>query len=398
MIRTELKYHELGEFERLRLLPSEMTESAALRLHRQYRGKIDVEWPTPLTDDMWQLSAQGHVGVILVDEATAFRIRPKVPIQNVLQMLEYAYGVGLKCDPGLVTAAPIEGFYSRLASLLANRVLLRGRKGLYRAYVGQRDRLPYVRGRLDLRRSIRQPWDVALPCQFEDHTPDVDENRILAFTLYVVGRSAACAPEARSLVQQAYQGLRGHATLMPYVASDCAERDYSRLNDDYEPMHALCRFFLASCGPTHVGGEQRMLPFLLPMATVFEEFVAEWLARNLPEGIRMRKQRGIRVGGDGGLQFRVDAVLTDARTGQTLAVLDTKYKRERATSDDFHQIHSYARLMRSRLGVLVYPERLTSPLDVMVEGVRIRSLTFDLNGDLEVMGRTVLRDLLDAMR
>lgn len=40
-------------------------------------------------------------------------------------------------------------------------------------------------------------------------------------------------------------------------------RFYNRLNQDYEPMHGLCWFFLENIGPTHEQGEHTILPFLV---------------------------------------------------------------------------------------------------------------------------------------
>lgn len=393
-MKAQRRYHELPEFSRLLLPKGELDEGSALRLWHHYRDKIEVEWPTPKTGNQWQLTSQGYVGKILLSDEVGVCILPKVSIQNLFRMLEYAYGVDLRFDDTITDSSAFDEFYSRLASVLAKRIMARARKGLYRTYLGREDRLPYVRGRMALRDHFRQPWLVKPPCQFEEHTVDVEENQILAFTLRVIARSAACSEEALPTVMRAYQGLRHYVMPKQFVPNDCVGRLYNRLNDDYEPLHVLCRFFLASCGPTHTRGEHGMLPFLLPMATVFEEFVAEWLAKHLPPGIQLRKQRGVKIGEHGALQFRIDVVLSDARTGERLVVLDTKYKKERLSSPDFHQIHSYARMMNCREGVLLYPERHSQPVDVRVEGVRIRSLAFELGGDLEESGRRLLETLL----
>ena len=51
----------------------------------------------------------------------------------------------------------------------------------------------------------------------------------------------------------------------PVGADRCVGRTYNRLNADYEPMHALCRFFLENSGPAHARGDRSMLPFLVNM-------------------------------------------------------------------------------------------------------------------------------------
>lgn len=74
-------------------------------------------------------------------------------------------------------------------------------------------------------------------------------------------------------------------------------------------------------------------------------------------------------------------------------VLDTKYKKEKLSTPDFHQIHSYARMMSCSEGILVYPEPLDSATDVNVEDVQIRTMAFRLDRDLEAAGRTLLAGL-----
>ena len=52
------------------------------------------------------------------------------------------------------------------------------------------------------------------------------------------------------------------------------DRLYHRLNQDYQPMHGLCRFFLEHSGPTHQDGDSAMIPFVVHMPALFEKFVA----------------------------------------------------------------------------------------------------------------------------
>jgi 5-methylcytosine-specific restriction enzyme subunit McrC len=44
--------------------------------------------------------------------------------------------------------------------------------------------------------------------------------------------------------------------------------------------------------------------------------------------------------------------------------------------------------------VLVYPDALSKPLDAEVGGIRVRSLVFSLDGDLDQAGRAFMGDVL----
>jgi 5-methylcytosine-specific restriction enzyme subunit McrC len=206
-----------------------------------------------------------------------------VHLASLFAMLEYAYRLkGFHVVPGIVESDSIRELYEKLASILAGCVFDRARRGLYRSYVSERDTLPYLRGRLDVEEALARPHRVRLPCIFEENTADLEDNQILAWVLHIILMTGICTERTLPRVRMAYHTLRGSVTVRPFGPLDCMSRRYNRLNADYPPLHALCRFFLESSGPTHEPGGKRMLPFLVDMARLFEPFVAEWLQQHLP--------------------------------------------------------------------------------------------------------------------
>ena len=194
-------------------------------------------------------------------------IRPKVPVENIFRMLEYAYNVPFEQDRRVGEVPGIEDYFERLASVLAKRVLDRGRRGFNRAYIPQSDRLPYLRGQLDVLQLMCRPWDTDLHCYYEGHAGDLVENQILAWTLHTIIRSGICSEKTLpKTVRHTYRTIQGLVNLTPFNARACVGRLYNRLNDDYEPLHALCRFFLEHSGPHFESGERTMIPFLIDMA------------------------------------------------------------------------------------------------------------------------------------
>jgi 5-methylcytosine-specific restriction enzyme subunit McrC len=386
---------ELKEYQPRLIAAGEMVEAVGKTLWRSYGPQVDVQFPSPKTGGQWQLTAQGWVGYIPLSEELGLALRPKVELGNIFRMLEYAYQLkGFRLLDELVGCRSLEEFYERLANVLARRVLDRGRKGYYRTYIPRAERSSHVRGRLDVGRMARAPWEVELPCRFSEHSADIAENQILAWTLFVIARSGLCAGGAQSAVHQAYRGLRGLAALLPYAPEDCNGRSYNRLNDDYQPMHALCRFFLEHTGPSHESGEREMLPFLVDMAGLFELFVAEWLKAHLPPGMVLRAQE--RVRGER-LRFDLDLVLYDAATGAARYVLDTKYKPPTASpADDVPQVVTYALAKGCREAVLVYPAGLSQPLDEKIHDIRVRTLAFSLDGELDEAGEAFMGRLLGS--
>ncbi|MGO8684204.1 MAG: McrC family protein, partial [Thermoleophilia bacterium] len=318
--RASRRVLELEEYVTLELEPDELDEHLAEQLWRQYKSVISIEFPSVKTGGKWQLTPQGWVGYIVFSDDLHLRLKPKVPLGNLFRMLEYAYRLKFHLADGLVDCASLDEFYERLAHILARRVLDRGRKGYYRTYVSASDALPYVRGQVDARRLISRPWETQLQCLYEEHTGDIVENQILAWTLHRIARSGRCGQRVMPAVRTAYRSLQSFVSPVPQPASACVGRLYNRLNDDYEPLHGLCRFFLEHSGPHLDTGDRAMLPFLIDMNRLFELFVAEWLRDHLPKTHGIKAQEHVEITSAGGLEFVVDLVLYDAAENRPICV------------------------------------------------------------------------------
>ena len=396
MSATRLKTIRLTEYQPTFLAEEEIPLSVAKMLLRDYGAQVAVEPPSFKTDGKWQLTPQGWVGHIPLTPEFHFALQPKVELSNLFRMLEYTYDLeSFRFLAGLFDCQSLEELYELLAHELARRVLERGRKGFYRAYVPETARLPYVRGRLDVQQVMQSPERVNLQCHYQEHTADIEENQILAWTLLVIARSGIGREErALPTVRRAYRALQGLVAVQPYPPVACMNRLYTRLNDDYRPLHALCRFFLEQSGPGHRLGDHTMLPFLVDMARLYERFVAKWLKTHLPPELQLEAQERVNIGETGSLYFEIDLVLSETGSEATRYVLDTKYKvSDKAATDDIHQMISYAHTKGCSEAILLYPTPLRQPFDETIRGIRVRSLTFSLDGDLEQAGNEFIQRL-----
>lgn len=385
---------------RPRLLPADVLPAAAGELlWRQYSKQVVVEFPSPATGGQWRLTAQGWVGHIPLGPDLSIALQPKVPVRSIFAMLEYAYGrKTFQLLGGLYEALSLEELYERLAEVLARRVLRRCRDGLIREYVNQTEELSVVRGSLNVPRMAVRPWDVRLECTYQEHTADIEDNQILAWTLFIIGRSGLCRPErALPTVRQAFRQLQSVTMLRPVSAADCTGRRYHRLNADYAPLHALCRFFLEVSGPHHEAGDRSMVPFLVDMARLYEQCVAAWLRERLPLGVRIVTQEPYLIDRLSGLAFAIDLVLRDTASSQALAVLDTKYKRvDTPATDDVAQVVAYAEATGCTSAFLIYPTAPQRPLDALLGDIRVRSVVFAVDQQLEEAGEKLLHAILPS--
>jgi 5-methylcytosine-specific restriction enzyme subunit McrC len=388
---------ELTEYKPCRFPLEEIPYEIGKGLLTQYKNQVSVEFPTPVTDDQWQLTCQGWAGFIPVTDSVAIRLVPKVEVDNIFGMLEYAYATRISFPEGLFGCQSLEDFYERLAHYLSLCVLRRGRKGYYRNYVTRHDNLPYLCGRLDVLTKLRKPWAIAFDCDYHEHTSDLEENQILCWTLGTIAMSGLCSDRVMPIVKKAFRELHNISSMKPFGPRDCVGRLYNRLNDDYHPLHALCRFFLEHTGPTLGSGDKTMVPFLVNMERLFELFVAQWLKKHLPSGYYLTLQEEVLIGPQGGLHFDIDLVLYEVSSGQPLCVLDTKYKTPEAPSaSDIAQVAAYAHSKGCKTAFLVYPAAVLRNNRAQVGDIEIRCLTFSLQGDLEIAGKTFMQGALSS--
>ncbi|MBC8466533.1 MAG: restriction endonuclease [Deltaproteobacteria bacterium] len=387
---------ELTEYRKESIPKDELPRKAGEYLWRSYRNVLSVEPPSFKTENSWQLTPEGWVGHIPLPEGPSIYLSPRVELSNLFRMWEYAYRLErFNFLDGMVGCDSLEDFYENIAGVLAGRVLDRGRKGFYRTYLPETDMLPFLRGRMDTKWAVTRPWEVTIRCHYEEHTGDIDENRILAWTLRKIARSGICRAEVRGRVRRAYRVLRSFVDIQPFCGNDCVGRFYNRLNTDYQPLHALCRFFLESSGPTHEIGDRDMIPFLVYMPALFELFVAEWMRVHLPHGFTLKPQHGFKIDEAGNFRFIPDLVIYDRDSNGPCCVLDTKYKvPDKPGSDDIAKVAAYALGLDCTEAVLVYPSAVIKGIDTHIGSVHVRSVCFGLEGDIEEQGKLFLEQIL----
>jgi 5-methylcytosine-specific restriction enzyme subunit McrC len=388
----------LAEFETIRLPEDALTYDTGINLWRtfdQKSKKLRLSFPSPKTKQQWEITAQGWVGHIPLTLDTSLTIQPKAPLANIFQMWEYAYELrSFHLLPGLDEVDSLERFYERVVQLLVSAIQHREGDGLYKTYQVKSGQRPFVQGKLQIQKVFLNPVNPSFPCQFEEHTADVRENQILAYTLEQVARSRRCSPPLQTAVRRTTHHLQSFTTPHTFRPDECWTRPYTRLNQDYEPMHALCRFLLEHQGPTTTQGEAPMQPFLINMSRLYELFVAKWLEVHLPSPWKLKVQEVVTVGRDEALRFDIDLVLYDG-DGRVQAILDTKYKTpDRASHVDINQVVTYAQAKSSRQAILIYPVDLAQPLDVQMNELHLRTMTFPISGDLDEAGQRFLNHLL----
>jgi 5-methylcytosine-specific restriction enzyme subunit McrC len=374
--------------------------NTAKQIHDEHRNKIALEYNP--WNNTYSIQSLGFIGCIPINDNYTLRIKPKVEINNVFRMLEYAYKLkSFELLSRITSIESIEDFFENFVSILAKRILDRNRRGLYFDYIEECDTLPCFKGRTKLESTAISVLRGKLrpTCQYEEHTSDLVENQILLWTLFQLRYFQFKRPEVKRLVEKGYRELIHKTSLEQIKPSDCINRFYNRLNDDYRPLHALCRFFLEHVGPAIEKGSYEFSPFVIYMPNLFETFVAEWLKAKLPNCYKVSSQFVANFDANGKFEFRIDIVINDSLTGETLAVLDTKYKtHEKPLETDIYQVFTYAATLDAKNAFLIYPTKLQIPLQTTRRGITVRSIVFDISKDIEKSGNNFVDQLVSLLR
>lgn len=395
---TEFTTLELVEQSPKSLSDAELGEVEAIALATSLR--FDVTFPSPLNNRQYVVRARNWVGHFPVSDRLVVHVAPKVPVSRIFAMLEVAFGLkSFGFVDGDVDVASIDDLIEHLTMILAQRTLARVRRGIYKAYVSREEQLGVVRGRINVRKALQatQRGIVKVDCEFEELTSDLADNRILLWTLHLASRAVKRA-EVRALSGRAHRALLGEVQLAPASAAECVGRVYQRLNEDYRPLHALCRLILSGVGPDIGLGSNTVLPFSLNMASLFEEFVATWLRDNTEDMFTVQSKYNVSLQSNLALSFEMDLVIRDPATNAPIAVLDTKYKDvTEPSAADLSQIVSYAVELGVKKAFLVYPKPMPRPFCLITGGIEVMPLWFDIGTDQASAGQTFLSRLLGGL-
>jgi 5-methylcytosine-specific restriction enzyme subunit McrC len=365
-----------------------------------------LELAPTATRGRYQVTPLGHVGVI-VAPACRLVIRPKVPLSNLLLLLDPA--VPLPSASVAVTPAPAIHLFDLLAGQFAHRLAERVAAGLHRDYTERSNQGPFLHGRLDLTAQLREApgRKDRLHSRHDDLSADVACNQVPRATAERLLASPLLGEDVRAALRQALPAFEGVRPLPPAADAFTAVA-LDRLPEGYRPLFDLCRLLLEGLDPDERAGLTPAPAFLLDMERIFERYVT----RGVLQAFADSKRHSVAVQpifmvspsrpGRPDVAMRPD-VLID-HDGRRMLVVDAKWKRlpkAALVTADFYQMLAYATALGVPRAVLVYPGRHDraweydfpgSPVRVTVRTLRVVGLGETCAVSLRRLGRALRRD------
>ncbi|MGW6137399.1 McrC family protein [Streptomyces sp. NPDC055140] len=336
-------------------------------------GVLDSAVPDPHLAGNWLLRATSRVGAVRVTvpgrpghgrqprDTVTLRIIPKTPVRRLFFLL------GFSLDPARAWRHPHEGtvdadahddIVPALAHAVERQIDRSLRQGLLQGYRRVEESALVVRGRIREADQIRRRFGRTLPIEiaYDAYTPDVPENQILRAACEALLRVPGVPDHVRRRL--GHQRVR-LADVTPLVRGRALPAwTPSRLNARYRPALQLAEAVLRGTSPEHQAGELAVDGFLFDMNVLFEDFVTGALREAVREhGLIGRLQAPHHLDTAGRVRMRPDLVVQE-RDGRTpVAVVDAKYKTEKAgayPNADLYQMLAYCTVLGLGEGHLVY--------------------------------------------
>ncbi len=207
-----------------------------------------------------------------------------IPIRNVYYLLCYAWD-SLE-EAGAVDLQDLDDF-DRIEDLfglvLARAVTRIGRRGLDRSYIDFEEELAGVRGKIELAATIKQASLVRhrLVCSFEDLSPDVIHNQVIAATLDVLARHQPLDAGVRREVRIALAQMRD-VSMIPLSGQVFSRVHLDRNRRAYRFLINICQLLHETRMVDQASGRSRFIGLDLERITmwrVFETFAASFFEK-----------------------------------------------------------------------------------------------------------------------
>lgn len=336
-----------------------------------------------LSGDRYRLNPRQFVGIVTLPSGRRLESVPKVPIRTLFTMLAVAFDLDAPFRDEVTQLERHDDLFEFIVAHFANLVEERIHLGLYRDYQETEQNLGVIRGRITIAEDVRQNFVLRhrTVCRYAEFTWDVPENQIIRQVVYALSRSPLRSP-LRLRLQQ-LDGMLGDIRPTAWSPSVFDQFVYHRLNDDYRPIHQLCRLLLEGASLSEHQGMIDFRTFMIDMNRLFEAFVTQLLRERAPAGISVSPQARVHLGHDRKVPMAIDLLVRDR--GRPVLVADCKYKRRTesaAHGHDVYQVLAYCTDTNVQRGMLIYPAHIGSTQDELIirhTNVVIRRLALDLN-------------------
>lgn len=288
-------------------------------------------------------------------------VEPKIELASVFRMLGYVF---TEKHRSMFRTEDVQYeserlLFEPLVEKFNEIVSMRTKRGLVQDYIRREDNLSVFRGALNTREHVQHNLgrENRVHCRFFEQTVDIPDNRFVKATLWHLLQFGGWTPRTtQSLIRNLHHF--DAVALEPLRPQSVPNRHYHRLNDDYRPIHELCRLFAECSSVSEHFGKVRFNGFLLDMNRLYEQFVQrafENVSRRSKQRIAVQEWHTLSLISRPPM-FRPDVIVWSGE--RVTAIADAKYKRDFAMpqNSDMYQVITYGTVLDCPDIYLLYPQ------------------------------------------
>lgn len=322
-------------------------------------------------------------------------------IRNIYYMLSYAFQELKRRNYEDIDKEDFERVQDLFAEILYKGMSMQLKQGLYREYIEKHDTLPLLKGKLDIRETIRNRVQrkSVLSCEFDELSENNIFNQIIKTTACILVREKTVSRIRKVQLKSLLPFFDGVDEVNPFTIRWNMLR-YQRSNQTYKMLMNICFFVLDGMLMKDEPGAYRMATFSDEhMNRLFEKFVLEYFKVH-HKGVSANTEHvewDIDLDKSPMIDF-LPAMKTDItlRKDNHVLIIETKYygstlqynfNRASIHSNNLYQVFSYVKNEDKGNtgdveGMLLYAktqEEISTDLDAVFGKNRIRVKTLDLN-------------------
>ena len=321
--------------------------------------------------DHYRVRVHDCVGVVALSGLRIY-VEPKIPVDHFNYIARFSFSPSSRAIEDKVSLESGDGFLDLVANWFIEELSGLLRRGPLRGYQEKVDSLNYIKGSVDVRRSMANVLRgrLELESRFEDFSFDTWENRLLATALKSPVIDEASKQGAGSKIGFAKRYFRD----MPTLANLSEVGDISTSPRHYRAALSLALSLVRGSGRSLGDGQQVSRSFLVRTPLLMEAGIREIIANGV-KPVKIVK---------GGRQLLPTAlrVSPDIEATNVPYTADVKYKVQSQTwaRPDLAQAVGFATAYGSPLAAVISFDRTNSALDdVPVGPVRVTSIVWDIS-------------------
>lgn len=323
-------------------------------------------------------------------------------IKNIYYMLCYAFTILNQSNYNEIAVEEFDNIHNLFAVILTKGIGQQLKQGLYREYLICNEELPVMRGKINMRGTIRNKmsYKQVLSCEYDILSENNLLNQILKTTVILLIRHTEVNAEYKSDLKKKMLFFSEVDTIDPLTIKWASIR-FQRNNQTYRMLISLCQFILEGMLITNDQGEYQMASFVdeQRMCRLYEKFILEYYNKEFPTVVARASQ--IPWALDDGVGTMLPIMQSDITLSyrDQVLIIDAKYyshttqeqyNRHTLHSGNLYQIFTYVKNKEMEFrnephkvsGMLLYAktdEEIQPDHSYMMSGNRISVKTLDLN-------------------